>query len=74
MVQPTFMASAWQAAKFTYGVIAGLIVQDKSTYFLGKEVMGVGQPKSVAYLRDNPKLVEELKKKITIQLLKRKTL
>ena len=59
---------------FTYGVIAGLIVQDKSTYFLGKEVMGVGQPKSVEYLRDNPKLVEELKKKITIQLLKRKTL
>jgi len=53
---------------FSYGVITGLIEQNKTTYTVGKEEV-VGKEKTVAYLRENPIAVADLKKKIMAKFL-----
>lgn len=54
-----------------YGVIAGLINQKDKTYTIGKESF-VGKEKVVAYLKENPKLVQELRVKILNHFFGRK--
>jgi hypothetical protein len=58
----------------TYGLLTGLITQEKSTYLVGKDKMGVGKPDAMQFLRDNPKIATELRQKIVAQFLKKKTL
>lgn len=53
---------------FTYSVLSGLIEQNDKTYLLGKEKR-VGKEKMVAYLRENPTAVEDLKEKIVAKFL-----
>ena len=53
---------------FAYGIITGFIEQNKATYTIGKEEI-VGKEKTIAYLRENPTIVADLKKKIVTKLL-----
>jgi len=48
---------------FGYAVETGLIVQADKTYTIGKDKI-VGREKAVTHLKENPKLVEELRVKI----------
>ena len=59
---------------FTYGLLTGFIVQEKSTYLIGKDKIGVGKPDAMKYLKDNSKVAAELRQKIITQFLKKKVL
>ena len=46
------------------GVIYGVVQKAGNSYLFGEEKLGVGRENAKKYLRDNPKLIDRIKKEV----------
>jgi len=55
------------------GVLHGVVTKNGNSYSMGEEKFGVGRENAKAFLRANPKLIAEIKKKVWEDVKKKKT-